>query len=302
MPPKLHIRIATRQSEMALAQTQMVAEQLEAAWPGLTTELVKVSTTGDEITDRPLADIGGKALFIKGLELALLNNQADIAVHSVKDIPAQLESAFLLAAVLERPSPFDALVAQHAECFDELPEGAVIGTSSPRRQAQLLHRRSDLTVKSVRGNVNTRLSKLRAGEYDALILGVAGLARIQKTHEITEILSAKHHLPSAGQGAIGIEIHQSREDLLSYILPLNHEASFAAVTAERAMVAALQGNCHSPIGAYATWESGQLQLEGSVLSLDGRHRLSASVQHQDPVALGEEVARQLSRQGATQYL
>ena len=298
------LRLATRKSEMALLQANMVGDALQQAHPGLNIELVKCSTKGDEITDRPLADIGGKALFVKTLQRALIEDRADLAVHSVKDMPAALDPHFSLAGVLPRPTAADAFVSDRYACFADLPHGAVVGTSSPRRQAQIRTLRPDLKIEPVRGNVQTRLSKLDEGLVDALLLSAAGLERLSLSARITEALPFDAFLPAVGQGSVGIEIMTERSDMQAYVTPINHAPSFCAVSAERALVAALNGDCHSPIAAHATLSDGQLHICGWVGNADGNHALFAEITghaHQ-PEYCGQHCAQQLNAQGAQALL
>jgi len=281
-------------------QAEFVQNELHQLSPNITTELISMTSRGDEIQDRPLADIGGKALFVKSLEEALLRGEADIAVHSMKDVPAVLPDEFVVAAVCKRASPFDALVTVDGKKFAELPKGAVVGTSSYRRAAQLLAKRPDLKIKPVRGNVQTRLDKLGMGEYDALILAEAGLVRLGLTKIITEILPATFCVPGAGQGAVGIECKKSDVDILHIIGKLNHLDTLSCVIAERALQKRLNGDCHSPIGSYAEALDGQIKLHGYVGSLDGKSNFfaKASAPQISAASLGEEVADNLLAQGA----
>jgi len=298
------LRLATRKSEMALLQANMVASALQQAHPGLTIELVKCSTKGDEITDRPLADIGGKALFVKTLQRALIEDRADLAVHSVKDMPAALDPHFSLAGVLPRPTAADAFVSHRYPTFADLPQGAIVGTSSPRRQAQIKKLRPDLRVESVRGNVQTRLAKLDDGLMDALLLSAAGLESLSLSDRISEVLPLDAFFPAAGQGSVGIEVMTERTDMQAYVTPINHAASFCTVSAERALVAALHGDCHSPIAAHATVSEGQVHLCGWVGNADGSQTLIAEVTgnaHQ-PEHCGQHCAQQLNVQGAQALL
>ena len=298
------IRIATRKSKLALWQANHVAEQLKKQHSSLKIELVEVHTKGDEHKDRPLAEIGGKALFIKALEQALLDDEADIAVHSLKDVPAELEDAFTLAAILKRESPFDALVAPDYDSLEDLPQGAYVGTASPRRQAQLLLLRPDLEIECLRGNVDTRLRKLDQGDLDAIVLAEAGLNRLGLKKRATQILTAEQCLPSAGQGAIVIECVPDRQDLIKLVACLDDANTRHCVTAERAMIKALHGNCHSPIGAYAVIEKGRLVLQGRVTSIDGEESILVEQDGKpdEDAAIGKAVAKQLLKKGAERLL
>lgn len=297
------IKIATRKSPMALAQTQKVALKLTELYPDLSIDFLPLTTKGDQIQDRSLAQIGGKGLFIKALEEAILAQKADIAVHSLKDVPPILPSEFIITAVLPRLSAYDVLVSRHGT-LDTLPKGAVIGTSSVRRQAELLHYRSDLTIKMIRGNVNTRLAKLDASEYDALILGEAGLIHIGFADRITEVLAPKHFLPSVGQGVIAIEVLKTRQDLIELFEPLNDPNTFTCITAERSMNENLGASCTSPVGSFAEIQDGTLKLRSAVFSHDGQIKLTTEQQGSitDAVKMGHEAAKALLAQGAGRLL
>lgn len=298
------LRIATRQSQLALWQTHFIQQELQRHYPTLTIELVLLSTRGDEVQDRSLAKVGGKGLFIKALEEALLNDQADIAVHSLKDVPALLDPRFTLAATPKRANPLDALISPHYDSLAALPHGARVGTSSPRRSAQLLAERPDLNIQLLRGNVDTRLAKCLRGDYDAIILACAGLERLGLAHHIRQPLPATLLLPAAGQGIMAVECLRHRQDLVELLAPLNHPETFAIMTAERALVQALNGDCHSAIGAYACVAEGELQLTGNVTSANGIRRLQAGARAPltQAQALGERVAEQLLQQGAREIL
>ena len=288
---------------MALVQAEQVADLLQQH--NCATTLLPLSTKGDEILDRPLAEMGGKALFIKGLEKALLAGEADIAVHSMKDVPAALDSRFAIAAVLPRPTAFDALVSVQYASLAELPAGAVVGSSSPRRQAQLLLARPDLKCRPVRGNVFTRMQKMMDGDYDALLLSAAGLARVDQAQQICEVLQPPVFIPAATQGVICIEVLRERlSELVPVLSPLNDHATFQIAGAEREMVKGIGGDCHSPIAAYATVDGGVMTLMGSVLSTTTRQHLT--VTESAPVdgwcQLGASVAVALNAQGAQALL
>lgn len=293
------LKLATRKSPMALAQTQKVALKLAGFYPDLDIEFLPLSTKGDQIQDRSLAELGGKGLFIKALEDALLAKDADLAVHSLKDVPPMLPPEFILTAVLPRLSAYDVLVSNQG-MLDELPQGAVIGTSSVRRQAELLNYRPDLQIKMIRGNVNTRLTKLDAGEYDALILGEAGLIHIGFVDRITEVLPPKYFLPSVGQGVIAIEILKTRQDLVELLAPLNDHEAFTCITAERSMNTHLGASCTSPVGSFAEIQEGILKLRGAVFSQDGKQKLITERQGnlEDAAKIGQDAAKDLLVQGA----
>ena len=258
------LRIATRKSPLALKQTEIFAHQLKKQWPKLKIELVPMSTQGDELLDRSLQTLGGKGLFIKELEKALLEGRADIAVHSMKDVPAQLPDELTLACICQRDNPFDALVSPKKQDLLELNTGALIGTASLRRQAQLLALRPDLQVKILRGNINTRLEKLLQGQYDAIILACAGLERMNMHHHIHQQLSADMMLPACGQGAIGIECRKNDKKTQQLLHPLNHKDTALCVNIEREINARLGGHCHVPIAIFA-----QL-IDDSIIELNAR--------------------------------
>ncbi|MCB2263303.1 MAG: hydroxymethylbilane synthase [Candidatus Thiosymbion ectosymbiont of Robbea hypermnestra] len=263
------IRIATRESPLALWQTRQVAEKLRRAHPGLAVEILGIRTRGDKFLSAPLAKIGGKGLFVKELEQGLLDKRADIAVHSMKDVPVDLPARLRLPVILEREDPRDAFVANHYGDIQELPEGARVGTSSLRRQCQLAARRPDLVVRPLRGNVNTRLRKLDAGEYDAIILAAAGLTRLGFEQRIRRPLSPEESLPAIGQGAIGIECRADDRRIEALIAPLHHADTADRVRAERAFNRRLMGGCQTPIAGYAVLEDGELHLRGLVGTPDG---------------------------------
>jgi len=298
------IRIATRKSALALWQAEYVKAQLEASHAGIQVELVPMSTQGDKILDTPLAKIGGKGLFIKELEVAMQEGLADIAVHSMKDVPVEFPAGFGLHAICPRENPFDAFVSNQYNQISELPLNAVVGTSSLRRQCQLRKLRPDLVIKDLRGNVNTRLAKLDAGEYDAIILAAAGLIRLDMEPRIKQQIPAEISLPAVGQGAVGIECRNDDAELIALLAPLNHESTATRVTAERAMNAALNGGCQVPIGSFAQIQQNTLTLRGLVGSPDGTTMLYASSSGPltDAVKLGQQVADDLLSQGAGEIL
>ncbi|SHL27992.1 hydroxymethylbilane synthase [Phytopseudomonas punonensis] len=298
------IRIATRKSALALWQAEHVKARLEQAHPGLQVSLVPMVSRGDKLLDAPLAKIGGKGLFVKELETALLENQADIAVHSMKDVPMDFPEGLGLFCICEREDPRDAFVSNTYESLDALPAGSVVGTSSLRRQAQLLARRPDLKIHFLRGNVNTRLAKLDAGEYDAIILAAAGLIRLGFEDRIRDSISIEHSLPAGGQGAVGIECRVGDAELQRLLAPLNHTETALRVTAERAMNKRLNGGCQVPIACYAILEGEQLWLRGLVGEPDGSRLLRAEQRGaaEDAEGLGIEVAEALLAQGAGSIL
>ena len=294
------LRIATRKSPLALWQTEHVAERLRAAHPGLAVELVPLSTRGDEVLDRSLAAIGGKGLFLKELELAMQRGEADCAVHSLKDVPMELEPGFALAAILARADHADAFVSNRFDGIGALPPGACVGTSSLRRQAQLRALRPDLQLRDLRGNVNTRLAKLDAGEYDAIVLACAGLQRLGFDARIRARLDAPGWLPAPAQGAIAIECLAGDDAVAALCAPLDDAATRACVGAERAMNQALHGSCHVPVAAFARRDGDRLWLQGLVGSAaDGRSVRADGEGHVDAhERLGREVAQALLAQGA----
>jgi hydroxymethylbilane synthase len=298
------IRIATRKSALALWQAEFVKAELEKYHANLTVELVPMSTQGDKILDTPLAKIGGKGLFVKELEVAILEGRADIAVHSMKDVPVDFPDGLELHTICEREDPRDAFVSNRYKSIDELPSGAIVGTSSLRRQCQIKAQRPDLTIRDLRGNVNTRLAKLDAGQYDAIILAAAGLIRLQMPERITALMSAEQSLPANGQGAVGIECRSDDTLTKNLLAPLEHNETRIRVLAERAMNRKLQGGCQVPIGAYATVNGDTLTLDGLVGALDGsvilKHQLTGNIA--DPEHLGEQLAEQLLAQGANTIL
>src|SRR6478735_6608598 len=262
------LRIATRKSPLALWQTEYVAAALRAAHRSLVVELVPLSTRGDEVLDRSLAAIGGKGLFLKELELAMERGEADCAVHSLKDVPMELEPGFALAAILARADPADAFVSNRFDGLDALPQGARVGTSSLRRQAQLRARRPDLHLVDLRGNVNTRLAKLDGGDYDAIVLACAGLQRLGLARHIRHRLEAPGWLPAVAQGAIAVESREGDDATAALMSVLDHGPTRTCVEAERAMNRRLHGSCNVPIAAYATLHGGILELEGMVGSAE----------------------------------
>ena len=303
------IRIATRKSPLALWQAYFVRDALESAHPDLRVELLAMSTRGDIILDTPLAKIGGKGLFVKELERALLDGDADIAVHSMKDVPMAFPDGLGLAVICEREDPTDAFVSNHFSSLSKLPQGARVGTSSLRRQCQLRALRPDLKILDLRGNVGTRLGKLDADEYDAIILASAGLIRLELEDRIAERLSTEVSLPAGGQGAVGIECRLNDDKTLTRLSCLHHTDTAARVVAERAMNAKLNGGCQVPIACFAELNTseaaaGELSLRGLVGSADGKRMLRAEARGSSAAAeaLGIEVAEALLAQGAAELL
>ncbi|WP_417909426.1 hydroxymethylbilane synthase [Candidatus Electronema sp. PJ] len=266
---KQHIRIGTRASLLAVTQSTWVKNQIERQHPGTTVELVKIITKGDKILDVPLAKVGGKGLFVKEIEDALLDGRVDLAVHSMKDVPAELPAGLHVAIVPEREVPFDAFISVKYKTLAELPKGAAIGTSSLRRKSQLAAIRPDVQIHDLRGNLDTRLRKLDEGVYDAIILAGAGLNRLGMQNRITALFTSEQMLPAIGQGALGIELREADNDLLAGLQFLHHADTAAAVAAERAFLLRLEGGCQVPIGGFATVAGNTVKLTGLIASLDG---------------------------------
>ena len=298
------LKIATRQSPLALWQANYVKDRLQQLYPDLTIELVPMVTKGDVILDSPLAKIGGKGLFVKELENALLNKEADIAVHSMKDVPMQFPEGLGLAVICQREDPRDAFVSHSYRTFAELPQGAVVGTSSLRRQCQLKALRPDLDIRSLRGNVGTRLSKLDNGDYDAIILASAGLIRLGLADRIASFIDVEQSLPAAGQGAVGIECRTDDAQVQALLAPLADAETTYCVLAERAMNNHLQGGCQVPIGGYAVLQQGQLYLRALVGDVDGSQIIRAEGKSavENAEVLGVQIAEQLLAQGADKIL
>lgn len=298
------IVIASRESALAQWQARHIQSQLAGLYPGAEIRILGLTTEGDRRLDVALAKIGGKGLFVKELEDALAAGRADIAVHSVKDVPMALPRGFILAAVGERGDPRDAFVSNRYAGLAELPEGARVGTSSPRRECQLRARYPRLRITPLRGNVPTRLKKLDAGGYEAVILAAAGLKRLGLEHRITRLLAPSECLPAPGQGALGIECLESRADLSGLLAPLNHAETASCVAAERAFSLALSGNCNLPLGAYAEASGKRLHLRGFVGAPDGSRLVSGEQEGPagDPLAVGAELAERLKAQGAADIL
>ncbi len=308
--PPLSIVIATRESRLALWQAEHVKALLQAR--GHSVELLGMTTKGDQILDRALSKVGGKGLFVKELEVALEEGHADLAVHSLKDVPMELPTGFVLAAVLEREDPRDALVSnQHASLAD-LPQGAIVGTSSLRRMVQLRARRPDLRIEALRGNLDTRLRKLDEGQYDAIVLAAAGLKRLGLGARIRELIATEDMLPAAGQGALGLEIRQDHTELAPALQSLAHEPTWLATLAERAVSRAMGGSCSMPLAAFAQWQDAPGQPATLLLrALLGHPEQSTLVQariegrpanHAEAEALGQAVAEQLKVQAGPQWL
>ena len=298
------LKIATRKSPLALWQAEFVKSKLEAIYPDLKVELVKMTTQGDQILNSPLSKIGGKSLFIKELEVGIMEGRADIAVHSMKDVPYELPQGFEIGAILERESPFDAFVSNDFNSIQDLPIGAKLGSCSLRRIVQVKAMRPDLEILDLRGNVNTRLKKLDDGEYDAIILACSGLTRLGFDNRIKQDLSPDDSLPAVGQGALGIEIKANDHEISSLIKPLIHQKTQIEVNAERALNTALQGGCSVAIGAFATSEDSKLTLSGMVGNVDSGEiiRVQETGETSKPIDLGIRAAKKLLSLGARELL
>lgn len=299
------ITIATRKSVLALWQAEYVASRLREAYPETEVVLLPVSTKGDEILNKPLAEIGGKGLFIKELEVLLLEKQADLAVHSLKDVPAEVPAPFTIAAVTEREDPRDAFVSNTYDSVESLPAGAKVGTSSLRRQSQLLHRRPDLVVESLRGNVQTRLRKLDEGQYDAVLLAAAGLKRLGLESRIRSYLSTEDSIPAAGQGVMAVEIRKEDTELSDLLRFLHSEDVAAAIRCERAFLGFVGGDCKVPAGAFAVPDgNGKLRVDAFISSEDGQrfYKRQAEGEISDAEALGAAIAKALLTDGGEKVL
>jgi hydroxymethylbilane synthase len=296
--------IASRESALAMWQARHIQSRLQALYPTTLVEILGMTTTGDQILDVPLAKVGGKGLFVKELEMALVDGRADLAVHSMKDVPMNLPEGFLLVATCEREDPRDAFVCNDFATLEDLPAGSIVGTSSLRRQSQLQARLPHLKIQSLRGNLQTRLRKLDEGQYAAIILAAAGLIRLGLRARIRNSISPEHSIPAVGQGALGIEICSHRTDLAAVLAPLNHADTQLCVEAERAMSRALAGSCTVPLGAHAICEADNIRISGFVASVDGKHMLveSATGNRNQAAALGQTLADQLRAKGADQIL
>ncbi|MEX0445178.1 hydroxymethylbilane synthase [Xenorhabdus sp. SGI246] len=298
------IRIATRQSPLAMWQAQYVQKQLEHFHPELNVVLVPMITRGDIILDTPLAKVGGKGLFVKELELAMLENRADIAVHSMKDVPVEFPEGLGLVTICEREDPRDAFVSVEYASLDELPAGSIVGTSSLRRQCQLRHLRPDLVIRDLRGNVGTRLSKLDNGDYNAIILATAGLKRLGLEERIRMPLAPELLLPAVGQGAVGIECRLNDTQTRELLAPLNHQRTETCVLAERAMNTRLEGGCQVPIGSYAIWQDNNIWLRALVGTPDGNTIIRGEriIRSEEACQAGVSLAEELLEKGARQIL
>ncbi len=298
------LKIATRKSPLALWQAEHVKTRLEALHPQITVELVKMTTKGDQILNSPLSKIGGKGLFIKELEVGMMQGEADFAVHSMKDVPYEIPQGFELGAILKRENPFDAFVSNHFDTIDDLTQGAKVGTCSMRRIVQLKDKRPDLEILDLRGNVNTRLQKLDDGEFDAIILACAGLIRLKFKDRIKQEIPAIDSLPAVGQGAVGIEIRENDQEILDLIKPLIDEQTTYRVSSERAMNARLEGGCSVPIAGYSTIDGDQITLTGLVGNVTTgvilKHQITGHINEAE--VIGEAVADKLIEMGAKDIL
>jgi len=298
----MKLTFATRPSALARWQTQHVIKALQSHWPDLTCEEVVITTQGDRVLDKPLPEIGGKGLFTTELEQALLAGEVDVAVHSLKDLPTDDAPGLTIGIIPQRADVHDALICPAGYTLDQLPTGAVIGTSSIRRQAQLLAYRPDLQTQSIRGNVDTRIRKVLKGQYDAIILATAGLTRLGLEQHITQYLPLDLMLPAPGQGALGIQFRANDIRSRDLLAAIDHRPTHLAVTAERAFLAALGGGCSLPVGALASVEESTIQLQGVVAAPKGDRVLRVSAIHREPQTLGESLARQALAEGARELL
>ncbi|MBS1229719.1 MAG: porphobilinogen deaminase [Proteobacteria bacterium] len=303
-PAASPIVIASRESRLALWQARHIQARLAELYSQRTVTILAMSTRGDQILDRPLAQIGGKGLFIKELEVAMLEGRADLAVHSLKDVPMEMPAGFALAAITARENPRDAFVSNRYDELSALPAGAVVGTSSLRREAILRAAYPQLKIEALRGNLDTRLRKLDDGQYDAIILAAAGLIRLGLAARIKSLLTPEQSLPAPGQGALGIEVLSANRDALAWVAPLNDQETMACVGAERAFSRALGGSCQVPLGGYAIFEQGELWLRGFVATPDGRQMISGELRGApgDADSIGRTLAQRLREQGAQQIL
>lgn len=302
--PPSRLVIASRESALAMWQAEHIRDRLRALYPQTEVSILGMTTQGDQILDVTLSKIGGKGLFVKELETALEDGRADLAVHSLKDVPMHMPEGFVLAAIGEREDPHDAFVSNQYEDLAALPAGSVVGTSSLRRESQLRARFPHLKIEPLRGNVQTRLRKLDEGRYAAIILAAAGLKRLGLGERIRNIISSDDSLPAVGQGALGIECRADRADVVALLQPLHHPDTAACVLAERAMSRVLAGSCQVPLGGFAEVQSGRLRMRGFVASPDGKQMVHAEMTGDiaDPEALGKRVAEALLAQGAGEIL
>jgi hydroxymethylbilane synthase (EC 2.5.1.61) len=294
------LRLGTRKSKLALWQANFVKEKLEAL--GCKVEIVPITTTGDKILDAPLAKIGGKGLFVKEIENALLAGEIDLAVHSLKDVPITIPEGLTLSAITEREEPYDVLISRNGKKLEELPSGAVVGTSSLRRQVQIKRRRRDLKVEILRGNVDTRLRKLKEGLYDAIVLACAGVKRMGLSGEVSQVL--EDFIPAVGQGSLAIETRDEDERVINFVKVLNHQESWLRAVCERAFLRELQGGCQVPIGAYAWIEGDRIKIKGFISDLEGERFLEGYEEGglQEAEEVGKRLAQRLLREGGEEIL
>ncbi|MDQ0417263.1 hydroxymethylbilane synthase [Croceifilum oryzae] len=296
------IVVGTRKSKLAMTQTNWVIDRLKEMEPNLTVELEKIVTKGDKILDVTLSKVGGKGLFVKEIESALLNGEIDLAVHSMKDLPAEMPEGLTIGAVPVREDVRDCFLSRDGSTLEELPSGAIVGTSSLRRQAQVLAIRPDLRVESIRGNIDTRVQKMNDGQFDAIILATAGLNRISWQEDIAELISVKTMLPAVGQGALAIQCREDDREIRALLAKINHEETARAVRAERAFLQAFNGGCHLPIAAYAQICEGQVHLKGLVGDPTGKKMIADTIIGKNEMKMGRELANRLIELGADELL
>lgn len=294
--------VGTRKSQLALTQTQWVIDQLKDKHPQLDIELKKITTKGDRILHVTLSKVGGKGLFVKEIEQALFDRRIDLAIHSMKDLPGELPKGLVIGAIPTRENPFDGLISREGQSLEQLPEGAVVGTSSLRRKAQILAARPDLKVEPVRGNINTRLEKLKNGSFDAIVLAVSGLARMGWKHYLTQEMTLTEMVPAVGQGALAVQCRADDHELIECLQSIHQEETAQLVQAERAFLYSFQGGCHLPIAGYAERVDGKIRLTGFVADPDGRKIIRSSLIGQNAEKLGQTLAAQFIEQGAKELL
>lgn len=301
---KSNICIGTRGSALALWQANHVKECIETAFPDIRVDIKTIKTTGDRITDRPLAMVGGKGLFVKEIEASLLDSSIDLAVHSMKDMPGELPDGLIIGAIPERANPFDVLISAQGELFKEYPQGAVIGTSSLRRGSQLKHLRPDLEIKSIRGNLDTRLKKLKSGEYAAIVLAAAGLERLGQVNEITEYLTETDMVPAVGQGALCIETRENDPDMENILSVLDHEPTRICVTGERAFLKKIEGSCHIPVACFGKMRDNRIIFTAVVASEDGKSFIKETIEStpEQVTEKGRELAKLVLDKGGKRIL
>lgn len=302
---KTHVRIGTRGSQLALWQANYIKDRIETAFPDKTVEIITIKTTGDRITDRPLAAVGGKGLFVKEIEAALLEERVDLAVHSMKDMPGELPKGLVIGAIPERENPYDVLISRDHKVLAEYAKGAKIGTSSLRRGSQLKHARPDLEIASIRGNLDTRLRKLKEGEYDAIVLAAAGLRRLGQADEISEYLTDATMVPAVGQGALCIESRETDPEMEEIMAALDHGPTRVCVEGERAFLRKIEGSCHIPVACFGKiTDDGRVLLTAVVASEDGREviRESMTAGTGEVEAMGQKLAEQLLANGGKRIL